>query len=379
MFDVKHLFAPLAGIDLDNLELYVVGGAVRDTLLGLTPKDIDYVAVGASPNIFLELGFQQVGHDFPVFLHPKSHVEIALARTERKTQQGHTGFVVHADPTVSLETDLLRRDFTMNAMAISRGGELIDPYGGQYDLEQRIMRHVSHAFTEDPLRVLRGVRFLAQLGQFNFSLAPETISLMRSMSESLIELSFERIVVELDKTLKASAPAHGLSMLEKLRVLETLAPELKTIPMDFVSTSIDARFAEWVMQNAPTLKCVEHHAKRFRLTNRRIQLLKALIQIEQTPPNDPTSYLETMTKLGWLRGNTPDEVLDALLLEFDQTGLLKHSAVRWIALRERIRLIQASQFAQEGLSGKALGDAIYEARLRVLSTEISAPGTAPGL
>ena len=129
--------------------------------------------------IFLELGFQQVGHDFPVFLHPKSHVEIALARTERKTQQGHTGFVVHADPKVSLETDLLRRDFTMNAMAISRGGELIDPYGGQYDLEQRIMRHVSHAFTEDPLRVLRGVRFLAQLGQFDFSLAPETITLMR--------------------------------------------------------------------------------------------------------------------------------------------------------------------------------------------------------
>ena len=137
--DLKCLFAPLAGIDLDHLEIYVVGGAVRDSLLGLTPKDVDFVAVGTTPETFLELGFQQVGQDFPVFLHPKSHAEIALARTERKTHKGHTGFVVHADPTVTLETDLLRRDFTINAMAVSRTGELIDPYGGK-----RIFNHTNY-------------------------------------------------------------------------------------------------------------------------------------------------------------------------------------------------------------------------------------------
>ena len=137
--------------------------------------------VGTSETL-LELGFQQIGQDFPVFLHPKSHAEIALARTERKTHKGHTGFIVHADPAVTLETDLLRRDFTINAMAVSRTGELIDPYGGEKDLQSHQLRHASGAFSEDPLRVLRGIRFLAQLGAFEFQIAPETRSMMQSMS-----------------------------------------------------------------------------------------------------------------------------------------------------------------------------------------------------
>ena len=141
--------------------------------------------MGATPETFLKLDFQQVGQDFPVFLHPKSHVEIALARTERKTHQGHTGFAVYADPSVTLETDLLRRDFTINSMALSRTGDLIDPYGGENDLKARQLRHVSDAFKEDPLRVLRGIRFLGQLGKFEFCIAPETESVMQAMSSSL--------------------------------------------------------------------------------------------------------------------------------------------------------------------------------------------------
>ena len=174
MFDLPRLFAPLAGTNLETIEMYVVGGAVRDSLLGLAPKDIDYVAVGTTPDSLRDLGFQQVGQDFPVFLHPKSHVEVALARTERKTQQGHTGFVVHADPSVTLETDLLRRDFTINAMAQDLlSGQLIDPHRGQQDLaERRLVFLHDESVSDDPTRVIRASRYAARLG---FVLSPEAL------------------------------------------------------------------------------------------------------------------------------------------------------------------------------------------------------------
>jgi tRNA nucleotidyltransferase (CCA-adding enzyme) len=359
--------------------MYVVGGAVRDSLLGLAPKDIDYVAVGTTPDTLIDLGFQQVGQDFPVFLHPKSHVEVALARTERKTQQGHTGFVVHADPSVTLETDLLRRDFTINAMAISRTGELIDPFGGQQDLNSRLLRHVSTAFSEDPLRILRGIRFLAQLGRFDFQLADETVHLMQSMADSLNELSVERVIVELDKTLASERPEHGLSQLDRLKVTDMLAPELPTLPKSFVCMSTDARLAEWVLSNEPTIDCVSRYAATFRFTNQRSQFLSAVIRLKDLTLVDPEACLQAMSQLGWLRGNAPNPVLDALLLEFDQTQLITVPLTRWLFIRDRVRAVSATPFVNAGLSGKALGEAIYAERLRVLSTEISAPGTAPGL
>ena len=379
MFDLPRLFAPLAGTNLKTIEMYVVGGAVRDSLLGLAPKDIDYVAVGTTPDTLIDLGFQQVGQDFPVFLHPKSHVEVALARTERKTQQGHTGFVVHADPSVTLETDLLRRDFTINAMAISRTGELIDPFGGQQDLNSRLLRHVSTAFSEDPLRILRGIRFLAQLGRFDFQLADETVHLMQSMADSLNELSVERVIVELDKTLASERPEHGLSQLDRLKVTDMLAPELPTLPKSFVCTSTDARLAEWVLSNEPTIDCVSRYAATFRFTNQRSQFLSAVIRLKDLTLVDPEACLQAMSQLGWLRGNAPNPVLDALLLEFDQTQLITVRLTRWLFIRDRVRAVSATPFVNAGLSGKALGEAIYAERLRVLSTEISAPGTAPGL
>jgi len=379
VFDLQHLFAPLKGANLEGLEIYVVGGAVRDSLLGLTPKDIDYVAVGTAPGTFLKLGFQQVGQDFPVFLHPKSHVEIALARTERKTRQGHTGFAVHADPSVTLETDLLRRDFTINAIALSRTGDLIDPYGGQNDLKSRQLRHVSDAFTEDPLRVLRGIRFLGQLGEFKFHIAPETQSVMRSMSQSLRELSVERIIVELDKTLASSHPELGLQHINDLGITDALTSTLRIVPEKFRCQSADARLAEWMILNQPTIECIEHHAKEFRLTNKRTAFLKAATRLTDLPFDDARQCLDVFGQLGWLRGNPPDADIDRLLSEFDQTHRLMVPIRRWLDIRERVRQVSVEKFSEQGLSGKALGDALYAERLSVLSTEISAPGTAPGL
>ena len=379
MSDLEGLFAPLTGIDLDHLEIYVVGGAVRDSLLGLTPKDVDFVAVGTTPETFLELGFQQVGQDFPVFLHPKSHTEIALARTERKTHKGHTGFVVHADPAVTLETDLLRRDFTINAMAVSRTGELIDPYGGEKDLQSHQLRHVSGAFSEDPLRVLRGIRFLAQLGAFKFQIAPETRSMMQSMSAYLVELSVERIVVELDKTLSSSHPHLGLQHLSDLGITNVLVPALETLPNQFLCQSTDARLAEWMILNQPTIECIERYGKKFRLTNKRTTFLKAATRLKNLTLEDAAQCLHVFGRLGWLRGNQPDEGIDQLLVEFGQSGQMTVPIGRWFEIRQRVRQVSAEQFIEQGLSGQALGDAIDTERLSVLSTEISAPGTAPGL
>ena len=379
MINLSHLFAPLEGVELNNLQVYAVGGAIRDTLLGLSPKDVDFVAVGTTPEILLNLGFRQVGKDFPVFLHPKSHAELALARTERKIKKGHTGFVVHADPSVTLETDLRRRDFTINAMALSRDGLLIDPYGGQDDLNKRVLRHISPAFSEDPLRVLRCIRFLAQLSGYGFKISTETVDLIKSMSHSLRELSVERIIVELDKTLSSTNPAAGLANLPFLGITETLIPDLQTVPDRFMCQSVDARLGEWILGNKPTLDCIEHYGRQFRLTNRRVEFLTALIKLRDMNVNDVASCLELMNQLGWLRGNPPDQKLDKLLIEFDQTQFIDLPITRLFEMRERVREITAAQFTKKGISGKALGEAIHAERLKVLSTEISAPGTAPGL
>jgi tRNA nucleotidyltransferase (CCA-adding enzyme) len=164
------------------VKLYQVGGSIRDELLGLPVKDRDWVVVGASPQELLAQGYIPVGKDFPVFLHPHTKEEVALARTERKTAPGYHGFHFHAAPEVSLEQDLMRRDLTINAMARAPNGELIDPYGGQRDLQAKILRHVSPAFAEDPVRILRIARFAARLP--NFTIAPETLALMQDMVQA---------------------------------------------------------------------------------------------------------------------------------------------------------------------------------------------------
>lgn len=187
-----------------SLQTYTVGGAVRDQLLGLHPIDIDTLVIGSHPEEMLSLGFIPVGKNFPVFLHPETHAEFALARTERKVGAGHQGFEFFADPSVTIEQDLSRRDLTINAMAQDKFGNLIDPYKGHEDLKLKILRHVSPAFIEDPLRVFRVARFMAQLADFNFQIAPETLELMKNIVKSgeLEALSDERIWEETLKALK---------------------------------------------------------------------------------------------------------------------------------------------------------------------------------
>ena len=164
------------------MNIFLVGGAVRDQLLGIKPLDRDFVVIGETPDSMRAAGFKPVGRDFPVFLHPDTHEEYALARTERKTGRRHHDFMIHADPSVTLEQDLMRRDFTINAIAQDAQGALIDPFGGTHDIHARILRHVSPAFVEDPLRVLRAARFMARLSCFGFKLATETNALMKMMT-----------------------------------------------------------------------------------------------------------------------------------------------------------------------------------------------------
>lgn len=210
------------------MKTYLVGGAIRDDMLGLEGADKDWVVVGSTPEDMLAKGFSPVGKDFPVFLHPESGEEHALARTERKSGKGYTGFVVHAAPDVTLEDDLRRRDLTINAMARDNDGKLVDPYGGARDLDDRILRHVSPAFSEDPLRILRVARFAARFHNFGFQIADETMLLMQEMSQSgeLQALTPERIWQEMHKTLKHDDCPVFFEVLRDCGALKEIMPEL---------------------------------------------------------------------------------------------------------------------------------------------------------
>ncbi|MHB1668700.1 MAG: multifunctional CCA addition/repair protein [Thiomonas sp.] len=208
---------------------YVVGGAVRDALLGLPAGDRDWVVVGATPQQMLDAGFLPVGRDFPVFLHPRTHDEYALARTERKTAPGYRGFSVQAEPGVTLEDDLLRRDLTINAMAQDAAGAVIDPYGGQRDLRDQVLRHVSPAFAEDPVRILRLARFAARFG--SFTVAPETLALMRGMvaAGEVDALVPERVWQELARGLMESHPRRMFEVLRDCGALARILPEVDAL------------------------------------------------------------------------------------------------------------------------------------------------------
>jgi len=210
------------------MNIYKVGGAVRDRLLGLPVKDHDWVVVGASVADMLARGYLQVGRDFPVFLHPETKEEYALARTERKSGKGYTGFVVHSSPDVTLEQDLLRRDLTVNAIAEDEHGNLSDPYGGQADLEQRLLRHVSPAFAEDPLRVLRVARFAARFADLGFTVAEETLALMQTMvaAGELEHLVPERVWQECQRALCTNAPQVFIEVLRACGALAVILPEI---------------------------------------------------------------------------------------------------------------------------------------------------------
>ncbi|BBF84760.1 tRNA nucleotidyltransferase [Aquitalea magnusonii] len=210
------------------MQIYLVGGAVRDRLLGLPVKDRDWVVVGASVEAMLKQGYKPVGKDFPVFLHPRSHEEYALARTERKTGKGYHGFAFHADESVTLEQDLARRDLTINAIAEDEQGRVIDPYHGQQDLRAGILRHVSPAFAEDPVRILRLARFAARFG---FSVAPQTMQLMQNMvaAGEVDALVAERVWQEMAKALMEDNPSRFFLVLRECGALQRILPEIDAL------------------------------------------------------------------------------------------------------------------------------------------------------
>lgn len=213
------------------MQIYKVGGAVRDRLLNRSISEIDWVVVGASAEQMLELGYRPVGADFPVFLHPQTGEEYALARTERKSGHGYGGFTFFASPDVTLEDDLIRRDLTVNAIAEDGQGKLVDPYGGQRDLDAKLLRHVSPAFAEDPLRVLRVARFAARYAPLGFSVAAETMALMRELSESgeLTALTPERSWKEISRALMEPRPDVFIQVLRDCGALQVLLPEVDAL------------------------------------------------------------------------------------------------------------------------------------------------------
>jgi tRNA nucleotidyltransferase (CCA-adding enzyme) len=245
------------------VKTYVVGGAVRDELLGLPVQDRDHVVVGATPEEMVRRGFKPVGKDFPVFLHPQTHEEYALARTERKSGRGYKGFAIHAAPDVTLEEDLRRRDLTINAMARAEDGTLIDPFGGAQDLKGGILRHVSEAFAEDPVRILRLARFAAR---FDFRVAAQTMQLMQRMVDSgeTDYLVPERVWQEFSKGLGEKRPGRMFEVLEQSGLRAKLLPELKSTPQAFAgSTPVRFAMLAWPLEEA----AVEALCERLRAPN----------------------------------------------------------------------------------------------------------------
>ena len=286
------------------MKKYVVGGVVRDELLGLPLADRDWVVVGATPEDMVRQGFRPVGKDFPVFLHPETHEEYALARTERKSGRGYKGFTVYAAPDVTLEADLARRDLTINAMARDEAGRLIDPYGGEKDLREGVLRHVSEAFEEDPVRILRVARFVARFG---FRIAPETRALMRRMVDSgeAEHLVAERVWQEFARGLMEAHPARMLDVLAECGLAARLLPELRNERAALeraalANAPLPVRFAvlAWGLEEA----AVRSLCERLRAPNEDLEL--ALIASRCRPllaAREPRALLELLKRADALR------------------------------------------------------------------------------
>lgn len=301
------------------MDTFIVGGAIRDQLLGQQVKDRDWVVVGETPENMLAAGFKQVGKDFPVFLHPESHEEYALARTERKTAAGYHGFDIDASPEVTLEEDLSRRDLTINAIAKDKYGELIDPYGGMHDIEDRILRHVSPAFKEDPVRILRLARFLARYQFLGFSVAHETSELILEMINSgeVDHLVAERVWQETETALHESSPGAYFLLLKQAGALSIIMPQLNDhseehlMSLNVIHNSI-ARFALLCasLDKTSLSKFCDH----LKVSNeyRRIAL-KAQSIINEIPSATAADILSTLNRIDFHR--QPDDlpiVLEAL-------------------------------------------------------------------
>jgi tRNA nucleotidyltransferase (CCA-adding enzyme) len=400
------------------METYLVGGAVRDELLDYPVIERDWVVVGAHPEELLAQGYVQVGKDFPVFLHPETRDEYALARTERKQGHGYTGFTVHCDPDVTLEDDLRRRDLTVNAMARTATGEIIDPYGGRQDLEAGILRHVSEAFVEDPLRVLRTARFAARLAHRGFTVAPETLELMAEIvrQDELAHLPEERIWIEIERALGERNPEIFVQVLRDCGALAHLLPELESlygVPQTAehhpeidtgvhvmmalqqavrLSPATDVRFAvllhdlgKGTTPAAEWPRHIAHEQRGVKLVDRVCKRLKAprayrdlaRLACEYHTHCHRALELRGRTVLKLLQASDAlrrPERFEALLLACEadargRQGFETRDYPQADYLRRALATAQAvtaADFAAEGLQGKALGQAIRDERVRRL-------------
>jgi len=402
------------------MKIYLVGGAVRDALLKYPVAERDWVVVGAQPADLLAQGYQQVGKDFPVFLHPDTKEEYALARTERKKGHGHTGFTIQYDPSVCLEDDLRRRDLTINAMAQAADGSLIDPYGGRADLEQRVLRHVSDAFVEDPLRVLRTARFAARYAHLQFTVAPPTLALMADIvaQGELAHLPAERVWVELEKALGERSPDVFVQVLRDCGALEKLLPEVAALfgvpqpaahhpeidtgvhvlmalqQATALSAATDVRFAvllhdlgkgttppaAWprhIRHERGGVQLVEQVCQRLRAPRRHSELARAAClyhtDCHRALELRGKTLLKLLTATDALR--RPDR-FEAFLLACEadargRLGLEQRDYPQANYLRRALAAalgVNAEQFNHKGLAGKALGDAISAQRIKVLES-----------
>lgn len=402
------------------MRTYLVGGAVRDKLLGRTAFDRDYVVVGARPEELTALGYKPVGKDFPVFLHPDSGEEYALARTERKSGHGYHGFVLHAEPSVTLEEDLVRRDLTINAMAEDEHGQLVDPFGGRDDLDARILRHVSPAFAEDPVRILRVARFAARYAPLGFHVADDTMTLMRGMVDDgeADHLVAERVWTETRKALAEPRPSAFLQVLRGCGALRVLLPEVDAlygVPQAAqhhpeVDTGVHV---EMVLDMAATLApgddlvgfCALSHDLGKALTppdvlprhlmheQRGIPAVEALCARLKVPTEHrvlaiatcrqhlnahralelkPATVLKLLESLDALRR---PQRLDTFLLacEADKRGRLHHTDDAYPQadyLRRACRAaadVTAQAFVAQGLLGPAIGEALRQARAQAIA------------
>ena len=366
------------------MKTYLVGGAVRDSLLNLPVHERDWVVVGGSPEAMLERGFRAVGKDFPVFLHPTTQEEYALARTERKQGQGYHGFACHYAPDVSLEEDLARRDLTINAIAQADNGALIDPYGGQADLEARVLRHVTEAFSEDPLRVLRVARFAARFKHLGFSVARETLQLMQTIvaSGELATLPHERLWQELHKALGTQHPGEFIAVLAKCGALQQLLNTNDTAAAAFapwadtlnhsatLCHNTTHHIASWRLRGSeePCLKArLPELTSQFGLPKRiveHIALVEAHPELQTTPEmQTPDTVFTSLRDCGALKQG--DSFKDLLSTAFHLARIdgkeQTTSEAKWLALGELCQKIGRDD-VDPNLKGPDIGTAIENAR-----------------
>ncbi|ASG65218.1 multifunctional CCA tRNA nucleotidyl transferase/2'3'-cyclic phosphodiesterase/2'nucleotidase/phosphatase [Idiomarina piscisalsi] len=374
------------------MQTYLVGGAVRDKLLGLDVHERDWVVVGATPQQMLDQGFQQVGKDFPVFLHPLTREEYALARTERKNGKGYKGFDVFASPDVTLEDDLVRRDLTINAIAEDEQGQLIDPYGGQHDIEQKTLRHVSPAFEEDPLRVLRVARFAARFKHLGFTIADETHELLAKIAHSgeLGALTPERVWLEWEKSLSTRNPDVFLSTLVDIDGLKQVLKQFnaKSSNLDRLRNAAQFRiaepkltkplvFASLFIANSP-VEDIPHFCKVLAIPNeyRDAAILaerNSDIILSETLPT-AGQFAETLQSIDYWR--RPEKLQQLLLLrelEHEHTEFSENIADQSRQLTQaalKAAEVSPQSLIDKGYTGKQLGLAIKEKRLETLANEL---------